>query len=310
MRKWIPVSLIGGLLLGGSAYWYYSRPYHASRLMQMLPPDRSVHVYVNLKALRSSGILDVMAGSTALEEPDYKKFVEETGFDYRTDLDGVAVAFRDGDVFFAAQGRFDWKKLSAYPLAHQGKCDAAMCTVAGSVPGRDVSYYMPRADVLAVATSRGSNAIQMIGLSSWAKPPVIPVTGVWLLAPPYVFTNPASLPDGTRSFLAPLKDATETVLMLGPAASGGTTAFELRMEATFATPAAAAAMHKQFTDATDLLVKMLAREKLTPNKNDLSGLLTGGKFEESGTRVIGRWPVDRSLVEALVTSGVNVPLAK
>src|SRR6185436_728552 len=103
MKKWIPVILLAGTLMGGSAYWYYSRPYNASRLMQMLPRDRSVHVYVNLKAMRSSGILDAIAGASTLEEPEYKKFVAETGFNYKTDLDGVAVAFRDGDVFYAAQ---------------------------------------------------------------------------------------------------------------------------------------------------------------------------------------------------------------
>ena len=309
MKKWIPLILLSGALLGGSAYWFHSRPYDASRLVQMLPPDRSIHVYVNLKAMRAGGLLDVLAGAATLEEPDYKQFVAETGFDYRTDLDGVAVAFRDGDVFYAAEGRFDWKKLAAYAAAHQGKCDPAMCTVAGSVPGRDVTYYMPRGDVLAVAASRGSTAIQMIGLSTWAKPPVIPETAVWLVAPPYVFTSPDSFATGTRSFLSPLKDATETVLTLGPA-SGGSAAFELRMEVTCATDAAAAAMLKQFTDATDLLVKMLARENQTPNKSDLSGLLTAGHFEVSGMRVIGIWPVDRSLLDTLVTSGVELPGAK
>jgi len=310
MKKWIPVIVISSLLLGGSAYWYYTRPYNASRLMQMLPPDRSIHVFLNLKAMRAGGILDLLAGSATLEEPDYKKFVAETGFDYRTDLDGVAAAFRDGDIFYAAQGRFDWKKLAAYALAHAGKCDAVMCTVAGSVKGRNVSYYMPRGDVLAVATSRASTAMEMVGLSSWSRPPVIPETALWLLAPPYVFTSPESMPAGTRSFLAPLKDATETILTLGSAAGGSKAAFELRMEATFATPAAATAMHKQFVDATDLLVKMLAREKLTPNKNDLSGLLTGGRFQVSGSKVTGIWPVDRSLIESLVTTGINVPVAK
>jgi len=310
MKKWIPVILIVGTIMGGSAYWFYSKPYDASRLVQMLPPDRSVHVYLNFKAMRDSGILDVLAGSATLEEPEYKKFVEETGFNYRTDLDGVAVAFRDGDVFYAAQGRFNWAKLAAFATAHQGSCTGPQCKVPGSVPGRDVTFYMPRANVLALATSRSGTAMEMVGLSSWAKRPVIPETGLWMLAPPYVFANPENLPAGTRAFLAPLKDATETILMLGPGSGGRSAAFELRMETTFATAAAAAEVHKQFTDSTALLVSMLARENLTPNKNDLSGLLAGGMFEVADTKVIAKWPVDRTLLQALVTTGIEMPGAK
>ena len=94
MKKWIPVILIVGTLLGGSGYWYYSRAYDASRLVQMLPQDRSVHVYLNVKGLRDTGVLELLAGPATSEESEYKKFVEDTGFDYRNDLDAVAAAFR------------------------------------------------------------------------------------------------------------------------------------------------------------------------------------------------------------------------
>ena len=79
-----------GVLLGIWGYWFYSRPYDAVRLVQCLPQDRSLHVYMNIGLLRSAGILDLLAGSQGTEEADYKKFVEQTGFDYRTDLDAVA----------------------------------------------------------------------------------------------------------------------------------------------------------------------------------------------------------------------------
>jgi hypothetical protein len=145
----------------------------------------------------------------------------------------------------------------------------------------------------------------MVGLSSWAKPPVIPETGLWVLAPSFLFSDPANFPDGTR-FLSPLKDAAETTLMLGAAGGGaGAAAFELRLEATFAKPEVAAGVHKQFVDTTALLVNMIARENKAPNKTDLSGLLAGGKFETSENRVTGRWPVDRSLLEALV-NGIEI----
>ena len=53
----------------------------------MLPADRATLVYIDTDALRKSGLLDLLAGSKAAEEADYRKFVEQTGFDYRTDLD-------------------------------------------------------------------------------------------------------------------------------------------------------------------------------------------------------------------------------
>ena len=68
MKKWFPVVILCAVLMGSSAFWYYSRPYDPSRLMQMLPPDRAVHVYLNFAALRSAGILDTIAGSKQVEE--------------------------------------------------------------------------------------------------------------------------------------------------------------------------------------------------------------------------------------------------
>ncbi len=44
--------------------------------------------------LRSAGILDLLAGSKSAEDPDYKKFVDESGFDYCTALDRLAIGFR------------------------------------------------------------------------------------------------------------------------------------------------------------------------------------------------------------------------
>lgn len=302
MKKWIPVILIAGTVLGVSAYWYHSRPYDAARLVQMLPPDRSVHVYLNVKALRDAGLLEKLAGSPALQEADYRRFVEETSFDYGKDLDGVAAAFREGDVYIAAQGRFQWDKLAAYARAHGGGCEGPMCKMPGTVPGRDISYYMPRNGVLALAASRATNAMETIGLTTWQKPPVIPATGLWVSVPPYVLRNLENLPAQARPFLSPLKEARETILTLGPASSGQA-ALELRVEVTCATAEAAASLHKQFTGATASLVGTLERENLQPKKDGLSGLLAGGKFEIAQTKLTGTWPVDRALIDALFAGG-------
>ncbi|MEP6961238.1 MAG: hypothetical protein ABI995_04125 [Acidobacteriota bacterium] len=301
MRKWIPLIVLGSVLMGASAYWFYTRPYDAIRMVEMLPPDRSVHVYIDFGLLRSAGILDVLAGSKQMDDPGYKKFVDESGFDYRKDLDALSVAFRDGDVYYAARGRFNWTKFAAYAPSHGGSCDRFLCKTPGTEPGRDVSYYMPRSDVLAVATSRTATAGDMVAPGSWQNPPYIsPTVGVWVSAPPFAFTDLTKLPSGTRSFVSPLAQALGTTFSLGAAPAGG--AFQLTMNVLTRTPDDATKLVKQLTEVTGLLVKMLAREKMQPSPSDLSGVLSSGRFESKADQVTGTWPISRAFVESLASS--------
>ena len=290
--------VLGGLLMGASAYWFHSRPYAASQLVQMLPPDRALHVYLDVAALRSAGILDLIAGSKSLEDADYKKFVAETGFDYRTDLNSLAIAFRDGDVYYAAQGNFTWDKIAAYAPAHGGKCERFLCTSPGSEAGRNVTYYMPRNNILALATSRTATAGDMVAPGTWQNGPRIPDVGLWVSAPPYMFSDLSKVPTGTRSFLSPLAQATSTIFTLGPAAKGKE-GFELRMEVKAKDAAAAKKMADQYTEVTSLLVKMMERENIHANSADMSGMLIAGRFESKGADVTGVWPISKEFVTSL-----------
>jgi hypothetical protein len=58
---------------------------------------------------------------------------------------------------------------------------------------------------------------------------------------------------------------------------------------------------EKLTTTTDLLKKMLEREKMTPNPRDLSGVLVAGTFKSEDKRVVGGWPVERGFLETLVT---------
>jgi hypothetical protein len=300
MKKWLPVMILGGVLLGAGAFWYHSRAYGPDKLMQMLPPDRSAHVFIDVGALRSTGILDLIAGSPALEDADYKKFVTETGFNYRQDLDHLAIAFRDGDVYYAAQGNFNWEKLAAYAPAHGGACERFICKAPGSEPGRNVSYYMPRGGILAIAVSKTASAGDMVGPGSWEHPPKIDAP-VWISTPPFVFNDLSKLPAGTRSFVSPLKNATSAIFTLGPTKD----AFELKMNVAAKDAAGAVALAKQYNEVTDLFVKMLERDKMRPDPNDLAGILTSGKFASKEAQVTGTWPIPRKFLESLASS-VNV----
>jgi hypothetical protein len=307
MKKGAAIAAVLGVILGGWAYRFYTRPYDAVRLMQCLPSDRSLHVYLSMGLLRSAGILDLLAGSQGAEEADYKKFVEQTGFDYRTDLDAVAAGFRDGDEYFAVQGRFKWNQLAGYAQSHQGKCQdeqgANMCSMPANQPGRTISFMLLRRDVLALAVARDPQAFRLVFPGFWKDPPTIPTAAIWVSAPPFVFADAKNLPAGLAPFRTQLTQARSTVFTLGP--SQDQKAFELRMTVDCATPDDALKMASQLSSVTDLLKKMLDRDKLKPAAGDLSGVLVTGRFEAQKDQVTGAWPIDRKFIESLVSGKVE-----
>src|ERR1041385_8115226 len=294
MKKGAAIAAVLGIALGVWGYWFYSRPYDAVRLVQCMPHDRSLHVYLNVGLLRSAGILDLLAGSPAAEEADYKKFVEQTGFDYRTDLDAVAAGFRDGDEYFAAQGRFHWSRLADYARSHQGSCQENACSMPASQAGKTISFTLLRRDVLALAVARDAQGARVIFPGFWKDPPKIPAAAIWVSAPPYVFADAKNLPSGLGPFRTQLSRARNTVFTLGP--SQDQKAFELRMLVDCAAPDDAAKMSAQFSSVTDLLKKMLARDKLTPGAGDLTSVLVAGRFEAQNNEVIGIWPIERKFI--------------
>ncbi len=303
MKKAAAAAAVIGVLLGVWGYFYYSSPYDAARLVQCLPSDRALHLYLNVGLLRSGGILDLLAGSQGAEEPDYKKFVAETGFNYRTDLDAVAAAFRDGDNYFAVQGRFQWNRLADYARSHQGSCQDAMCNMPSSQPGKTISFGLVRRDVLALAVARDKQAARVIFPGLWREPPKIPTVAIWVSAPPYVFADAKNLPAGLGPFRTQLEHSRKNEFTLGP--SQDPNKFELKMTVQCAAPEDATKMAGQLSSVTDLLKKMLERDKLQPSAADLSGVLVAGHFEAKQEEVTGTWPIERKFIEALVSGKLD-----
>jgi hypothetical protein len=252
-------------------------------------------------ALRRAGIVDLLAGPRTAEEPDYRKFVDLTGFDYRTDLSAVGAAFIRDDVYFVVRGRFSWKQLADYAAAQGGHCRNAICQMPGSTPERNISFYPVKSDVLALAVSKEPRAVTMIGPQKWRTPPRLSSDPVWISARAFAFSDVNNLPAGTHSFFRPLAQAQGVTFTAGPEGQR----LAIRLDATCNSPSAAAEMATQFTNTTDLLKKMLAREHMTPNPADLSGVLAAGVFHQQDQRVLGEWPIERSFVEALVSGKVE-----
>ena len=308
MKIGAALAAVLGVILGIWGYWFYTRPYDAVRLVQCLPQDRSLHVYLNVGLLRSSGILNLLAGSQGAEEPDYKKFVEQSGFDYRTDLDAVAAGFRDGDEYFAVQGRFKWNQLADYAQSHQGKCDVGdsgrMCSMPASQAGKTISFSLLRRDVLALAVARDPQGSRLIfpGLlersahdSNCRDLGLCPA--LRLCRCQVVACGLEPVPDAARRRRA--ARCSRSVL------SQDQKAFELRMTVDCTAPDDAVKMAAQFSSVTDLLKKMLDRDKLKPAAGDLTGVLVAGRFEAQKDQVTGTWPIERKFIESLVSGKVE-----
>ena len=293
------ILLCGGVIL--FAHWRNTsrRFLDASALLECLPPDPATHMlFIDVAALpERSGILDMLAGSKASEEPDYKRFIDQTGFDYRTDLDAIAAAFWHGGSYFTLRGPASSGRSSRSMRVLQGRIvpEMQICTMIGSTPERHISFYPLRSDVLALAVSPEERGTDMIGPNQWKTPPLLPSEPVWLSAPSFVFSDVKNLPEGTHAFLSPLAQAQSVVFAIGPDGQK----LQIRIEVLCATPEAAAAVEHQLTSTTDLLRKMIERDHLTPNARDLTNVLLGGKFQQQDKRVTGTWPVERAFVEAL-----------
>ncbi len=100
--------------------WYRARTLAPAELMRRLPAKDALVLAIDFGALRKTGVLDLLDGSKAGQEPEYEKFIADTDFNYRQDLDYVLAAFGPTGKYILAKGRFDWKALRAYVFKQGG----------------------------------------------------------------------------------------------------------------------------------------------------------------------------------------------
>ena len=290
------VAICGGLITGVA--WLKLRSVSTiEALVAHLPPDEGVILAVDLASLRQSGLLSALEASSVTEEPEYKAFVVETGFDYQQDVDLALAWFREETTCVLLRGRFDWARLKAYVTTQGGTCRNAFCRVEGSTPKRKISFFPLRRNVMALAV--GPNAWAATLLTE-ARPErrgmSVPDQPVWLLVPASVLRDAESLPAGMRLFAKAMGGADKVLLSL--AASGGR--LEVRLDAACRSTEDAATLYFQLEGVTRLLKEMIARENKAPNPRDLSGVLAAGSFRHVDRRVLGRWPVERAYLESIL----------
>lgn len=281
------------------AYYYRS---HAdttpSSLISYLPRDSGAVAYLDVDALRRSGFLGMIAGSKSVEDSDYRQFVAGTRFDYRKDLDSVAISIQGSDKFFALHGRFDWAALANYVRQHGGACTGHFCRIGGSRPERQISFYRLRSNVMALAVSADRDAASRIGSHNQKFEDQIPPQPVWVALPGAVLRDSKSLPEGTRAFAAALQNADTLLFTLG----GQNGRLLLDADVTCHDSAAAIGLYAQLQAATGALKDWLDHEHRKANAEDVTGVLTAGTFRREDRRVFGEWPVPRAFLEA-VTGG-------
>jgi hypothetical protein len=262
-------------------------------LFRRFPSGDATAVGIDFAALRQAGLL---SDSRAPLEPEYKAFLDGTGFDYRRDLDYAAASFSPGGNYFIARGRFDWKKLRDYAVRQGGSCYQELCRMQGSQPGRHISFLPLRDDALGLAVGQDDLAAsRLMNPQAWLSIK-IPATPVWMSVPGSVLRGQdgASIPGGIRMMLSALVHADRVLITVGPGGSG----MEARLETNCRTQDEARVLVSQLRSTTGLLKDSVARDPAVRD-DDLARTLADGVFEQAGLRVTGRWPVSKSLIASL-----------
>jgi hypothetical protein len=226
-----------------------------------------------------------------VEEPDYRAFVERTGFDYRRDLKSVLASFQDDGMLVYIQGRFDYDALADYAKAQGGVCNSGICRFAASRENRHISFRPLRRNLLALAVSTDPMAVNRLGLPGSPAVPV-PSQPVWMTISEQALRNPAAWPPPARILVKALAGTQEVTIALG---SNGEQ-LEMTLDASCLSEDRAAAIAADL-DQTTVALRAKLDGKLDPR--ELTTVLAGGRFERRGRRVAGAWPIERAFLVSL-----------
>jgi hypothetical protein len=297
----ILIASLCGVGVWGVARLRYHRLRTTADWLERLPTQDAMVFYIDFAALRRGGLLQLLAGSKAQEEPEYKVFVLKTDFDYKRDLDAVLACFTPRAKYLVVKGRFDWGSLQSYARDQGGTCRDVLCRMSGSTPDRKISFFPLRPNLMGLAVSPDdSAAIEMESRPVHRRTIALPDAPVWISIPPSVLKSGNDLPAGTRMFAHSMEDADDISIAVAPAGNR----FEGRLIVQCRSAQQAVAVALELTRITGMLRDMFTREHQTANPNDLSGVLTSGTFRQDGTRALGTWPLERGFIEGMLGGGL------
>lgn len=298
---WLLLLLIAALCAAvlGTVVYVRSRSESTAKLLERVPQNSTAIFYIDFEALRKAGLMEIFGSSDMVREPEYRVFVQQTGFDYATDLDSAILAFHPTGKYMLLRGRFNWTLLKRYTEVQGGTCRHAFCRTEGSTPERQISYFPIDSRTMGLAVS--SDAWAATQLWDRRKHTLrVPDEPVWAVVSSASWKNSGALPTGARAFALAL-DGVDRVLFTAGRDSDG---IQLKMNVNCQSAGQAARVVLRLRETTSTLVNLIRNEGQTPNPADLSGILTAGAFEQRDTEVVGRWPVSRSFLASLAGGGL------
>ncbi|MCL6506284.1 MAG: hypothetical protein K6T59_04590, partial [Bryobacteraceae bacterium] len=170
----------------------------------------------------------------------------------------------------------------------------AFCQMPGSTPGRMVSFFPLRRDLLALAVGKDPWAALQLMQPRSEESFVVPRGVFWLSLPGNLLRDSQALPGGVRALVAPLERAQRLLLWAEPQMAG----LEARLEVTCRSEEEAAVLAGQLSGITRVLAAGVPRQGRQTTGAHLAAMLSRGSFRHSGRRVFGQWPVEYG---ALVT---------
>ena len=275
-----------------------SRSESTAKLLERLPQNSTAVFYIDFDGLRKAGLMEIFGGSEMVREPEYRAFVQQTGFDYATDLDSAILAFHPTGKYMLLRGRFNWPLLKHYTEVQGGTCRHAFCRTEGSTPDRQISYFPIDGQTMGLAVS--SDAWAATQLWDHRKHTLhVPEEPVWAVLSSAAWKDGTALPSGARAFALALENVDRVLFTAGRAPDG----VELTMNVNCQSPGQAARVTLRLRETTSTLLNLIRDEGQKPNPADLSGILTAGAFEQRDTEVVGRWPIPRSFLASLAGGG-------
>jgi hypothetical protein len=265
-----------------------------AELVALLPRIDATVVYGDFRTLHKVGVLDVFAGSQTAQEPDYQEFVRQTRFDYTKDIDSMAAAIDQKQMFFIVRGRFDWSRLRQYAMSHGGTCRGDFCNAPTSKPNRWASFFPIQSNVMGLAVSADKDAASVFSSGSDRSSVQMPPQPLWVSVPQTALRSMA-LPPSLQLFAVPLAQADRALFSIG----GSESAWFIRLEAQCDSAAKAQTLKGLMEDRTSILKRALAREQAQSNPADLVTLVAGGTFALEGKKVTGTWPLHKELLHSL-----------
>lgn len=291
------VAALCAAVLAGLA-WYRGRKLATlADLVRHLPENERAMLFLDLRPLRTTGWLSPLLNAAKItDEPEYKAFVVETGFDAERDLDAVLVAFHKDNTYFLVLGRFQWSRLQQYAVTQGGSCRNAFCQMQGSTPERMVSFFPLRRDLLALAVGRDPWAAFALMQRHSNASSLVPRGLVWMSSSADWLRERLQTPAATEVFSQALAGADRLLLWAELTTAG----LEARLELACRSERDAAMLAAQLRAAAAMLQAGRSSGGSGHSTGGLAAVLSRGSFEHSGRRVFGRWEVEYATLVSLV----------